>query len=270
MIFSIFNFQFPRRSAPGGPGGFLSIIPALEKLDRPITIFVGHFGSGKTEIAVNLAFLWQSIGKEVTIVDLDLIKPYFRCRLLREDFKARVIRLVAPGGEKFYADLPILMPEARGILERSLANNERVVLDVGGDDLGARVLGSVRDIIDRSKAHLLFVVNTMRPFAEDEQAIIKKLDQIEAAAQMKVTGLVANSHLMDETDLGVVGEGVELAERVSKATSIPLLFCAIISHLGAETFRAGGIELPVMPIVRHILPPFTSPPKGFLRPPSVV
>jgi hypothetical protein len=248
----------------------LDFSPALNKLDRPITIFVGHFGSGKTEIAVNLAFLWQSIGKEVTIVDLDLIKPYFRCRLLREDFKARVIRLVAPGGDKFYADLPILMPEARGILERSLDNNERVVIDLGGDDLGARVLGSVRDIVDKSRAHLLFVVNTMRPFAEDVDAIIKKIHDIETTAKMKVTGLIPNSHLMDETTLDVVAEGVELSKKVSEATSIPLFFCAIIKHLGTDIFQSGGIELPVLPIERHIMPPFSPPPKGFLRPPSVV
>ena len=87
---------------------------------------------------------------------------------------------------------------------------------------------------------------------------------------MKVTGLIPNSHLMDETTLDVVGEGVELSKKVSEATSIPLLFCAIIKHLGTEIFRTGGIELPVLPIERHILPPFSSPPKGFLRPPSVV
>ncbi len=193
--------------------------PALNKLDRPITIVVGHFGSGKTEIAVNLAFLWQSLGKEVTIVDLDLIKPYFRCRLLREDFKARVIRLVAPGGDKFYADLPILLPEARGVLERSLNEGEKVILDVGGDDLGARVLGSVRDILDKSHVHLLFVVNTKRPFAENSEEVIKKIGGIEATAKMKVTGLVANSHLMDETASDDIFEGIELSKEVSKATS---------------------------------------------------
>lgn len=243
---------------------------ALDKLDRPITILVGHHGSGKTEIAVNLAFLWQSLGKEVTIVDLDVIKPYFRSRQLREDFKARVIRLIAPTAEKVYADIPILMPEARGVLEKSMRADEKAVLDVGGDDLGARALGSVSSILDKSKAHLFFVINTRRPFAENEEGILKKIEDVETAAKMKITGLVSNSHLMDETVLKDVIEGIELSKKVSKATSIPLMFCAIINHLGAEIFRTGGVDIPMLPIERHILPPFASPPQGYVRPPSVV
>ncbi len=243
---------------------------ALDSLKKPISILVGHYGSGKTEIAVNLAFLWKELKKEVTIVDLDLIKPYFRCRLLREDFKARVIRLVAPEGGTFYGDLPILMPEARGVLEKSLKDGERIILDVGGDDLGARVLGSLSDIINEERTDLLFVINTKRPFAEDSENVIKKIREVETSAQRKITGLIANSHLMNETSYEDVISGVECTKEVSDRTLIPIKFCAIINNLGAEISQRGGIDIPILPLERHILPPFEQPPKGFLRPPSMV
>lgn len=248
----------------------MNFISALNRLQKPITILVGHYGSGKTEIAVNIAFYFKQLNKEVTIVDLDLIKPYFRCRLMREDFKARVIRLVAPEGVTFYADLPILLPEARGVLEKSLRNDEKIILDVGGDDLGARVLGSMNDVASDSKTDLLFVLNHNRPFAEDVDSVIKKIREVEGAAQMKVTGLIANSHLMEQTSEYDVTTSLEISKEVSKETSIPILFCAIINHLGDKIVHNGGLSFPLLPIERHILPPFIDPPKGFLRPPSVV
>jgi len=251
-------------------GGFLDFLPALKKIKKPFVILVGHYGSGKTEIAVNIAFYHKQNKKEVTIVDLDLIKPYFRCRLLREDFKARVIRLVAPEGGKFYADLPILLPEARGVLEKSAKKEEIVILDVGGDDLGARVLGSVNDVVKAEESELLFVLNHNRPFAEDVNAVVKKMREVEGAAQMKITGLIANSHLMDETSEEDVLNGLKISKEVSKETSIPIMFCAIINHLGEKIAQNGGLDLPILPLQRHILPPFSAPPKGFLRPPSVV
>lgn len=243
---------------------------ALLKLEKPITILVGHYGSGKTEIAVNVAFYFKQLNKEVTIVDLDLIKPYFRCRLLREDFKARVIRLVAPEGGNFYADLPILLPEARGVLEKSMKNDEKVIIDVGGDDLGARVLGSLSDVLKTENITLLFVLNHNRPFAEDVNSVIKKMREVEGASQMKITGLIANSHLMEETTEEDVIRALDISKEISKETFIPITFCAIISHLGEKIAQNGGIDFPILPLQRHILPPFSDPPKGFLRPPSVV
>lgn len=241
----------------------------IEKLEKQILILVGHYGSGKTEIAVNLAFYFNQIGKEVTIVDLDLIKPYFRCRLLREDFKARVIRLIAPENNTFYADLPILLPETRGVLERSLKNEEKVIIDVGGDDLGARVLGTLNDIVPLQRSELIFVVNHNRPFAEDVESVIMKIKEIEASSRMRVSSLIANTHLMDQTEIGDVLEGLKITKEISKLTSLPILFCAIIDSL-KEFLKEKGDDVLFLPIQRHIVPPFVNPPKGFLRPPTVV
>ena len=154
---------------------------ALEALTRPMTILVGHSGSGKTEIAVNLAFGLRRRGAQVTLVDLDLVKPYFRCRLAKDDLEARGIRLVAPQGDRFYADLPILVPEARTPAGDGTDGDSRVILDVGGNDLGARVLGSFAGMLDRMATDLLFVVNANRPFAEDLLSLRTMLYEVQAA-----------------------------------------------------------------------------------------
>lgn len=249
----------------GSGGGALSV------LEKPVTVLVGHFGSGKTEIAVNLAFGLRNGGTEVSLVDLDLVKPYFRCRLAKDDLVTRGIRLVAPEGERFYADLPILLPEARAIGKPD-GSGRRILFDVGGDDLGARVLGSVSGTIDRAQSDLLFVVNANRPFAEDLGAMKAMLDEVQVAARMEITGLVANTHLMEETTPDTVREGVRAARDLSGATGIPVKFCAILNRL-APAF--GGPEgtvdnLPVLVMERHIVAPFLAKPPGARRRSSVV
>ncbi len=245
---------------------------ALRALLKPITIFVGHFGSGKTEIAVNLAFGLRNLGQEVTLVDLDLVKPYFRCRLAKDDLSARGIRLVAPEGDRFYADLPILLPEARGALQADLDERHRMIFDVGGDDLGARVLGSISGLLSPGGADMLFVINTNRPFAEDHKAILAMFNEVETAARTPITGLVANTHLMEQTTRETVMEGVRASRKMERATGIPVRFCAILSGL-ADAF--GGPEgkvdnLPVLAMERHIVAPFAAKPLGARRRSSVV
>lgn len=255
-------------SLPGGGSGGL----AIDALTRPITILVGHFGSGKTEIAVNLAFGLRNGGAEVTLVDLDLVKPYFRCRLARDDLESRGIRLVAPAGDRFYADLPILVPEARNAARAEASRGSRLIFDVGGDDLGARVLGSLSGLLDRTATDLLFVVNVNRPFAEDLPTLRTMLYGIQAAARLEVTGLVANSHLMHETTPETVLGGIRIARALEALTGIPLRFCAMLKVLtGAfgEPERIAN-NLPILAMERHIVAPFAPKPCGTRRRSTVV
>ncbi len=239
---------------------------ALDALERPLIILCGHFGSGKSELAVNLAFGLRARGRKVLLGDLDLVKPYFRCRLVREDLEAEGIRLIAPEGEQLFADLPILLPTIVGAAQRAggsgpdspppVEEGLSTILDVGGDDTGARVLGSLAGRVDPARTDLLFVVNTNRPFAESEQAILAMLREVEAASRMKVTGLVANTHLMDETSLEDVRTGLEVTRALSASLGVPVRFCAV----GAAVLAAGSDELasldaPLLVIERHILPP---------------
>jgi len=255
----------------GGQPGLGSGGSALDALTRPVAILVGHFGSGKTEIAVNLAFGLRNRGAEVTLVDLDLVKPYFRCRLAKEDLEARGIRLVAPTGDRFYADLPILVPEARAAVRHGHGNGSRLIFDVGGGDLGARALGSLSGMVDRSSAEILFVVNANRPFAEDLSSLCTMLREVEAAARLDVTGLVANTHLLEETTPEIVRAGIRAARELETATGLPIRFCAMQRRL-AEAFggpHAVAEQLPILAMERHVVAPFAAQPLG-ARPRSSV
>jgi len=231
---------------------------ALEMLRRPVTILVGHFGSGKTEIAINLAFGLRRRGAEVTLVDLDLVKPYFRCRIAKEALEAAGIRLVAPKGEQFYADLPILVPDARAAARDSGASGARVIFDVGGHDLGARALGSLSGLLDRQATDLLFVVNASRPFAEDLSGLQSMLTAVQAAGRLAVTGLVANTHLMDETTRETIQHGIREARGLEAATGIPVRCCAMLHRYVREFGGASGTleGLPILALERHVVPPF--------------
>lgn len=245
----------------GDRGGASEVLRVLEK---PLVVLVGHFGSGKTEIAINLACLFRDQGEDVTLVDLDVVKPYFRSRLARQELEARGIELVVPGGEQFYADLPIVVPRVRGAV--SAGSGRRVIVDVGGDDTGARVLGVLSGVMDPQTTEFLFVVNGRRPFAEDAAAVEAMLREVEIAAGSKVTGLIANTHLMEETTPEVVAEGLLLAREVSTNTGVPLRFCAVLSRLQSALppLPAGNGRCPRLPIERRIVPPHQSSVRGSL------
>jgi hypothetical protein len=236
---------------------------ALDVLTAPVVILVGHFGAGKTEIAVNLACAFRERNESVALVDLDLVKPYFRSRLAKEELEARGITVVVPEGERFYADLPILVPQARGLLGNAAAGGLRVIVDVGGDDLGARVLGSVAGMVDPANAEVLFVVNGNRPFAESLEAVETMIKDVERAARLRITGLVANTHLMEETTPAIVASGIAMARLLAERTGIPLRFAAALGRFFVSDEGAhAGNGCPVLTIERHIVAPFRARPAG--------
>jgi hypothetical protein len=241
---------------------------ALETLTAPVTVLVGHFGAGKSEIAVNLAFGWRARGGAVTVVDLDVVKPYFRSRLLRDEMQARGITLVVPQDDRFYADLPIVVPEVRGAVGRAMAGEGRALVDVGGADVGARVLGSIPGLDDSSLTDVIFVVNGNRPFAESPDAVIGMLRDIERVSKLRVTGLAANTHLMNETTGATVTAGLDLAHAVSRGTGLPVRFWAMLAHLAADP--SGFSPLPWLPLTRQIITPLDPRPHGLRRRSSIV
>lgn len=227
---------------------------ALDALRAPVTLLVGHFGAGKSELSLNLAFGWRQRGLDVTLVDLDLVKPYFRSRLLRDELAAQGVRVVLPEDDRVFADLPIVVPGARAVAAGAVANGRRSIVDVGGAGVGSRVLGSVPALADPATTEILFVVNGSRPFAETPDAIVRMLREIEAAARVTVTGLVANTHLIDETTPAVVAAGLDLAGEVSAKAGVPVKFWAALAGV-AETTPDLGAGLPLLPLTRYITPP---------------
>lgn len=200
-------------------------------VNKKIFILSGHFGSGKTEIAINLAiFLRKKYGK-VAINDLDIINPYFRSRDVSDIFKQHDIELISPKGRFATADLPIVSAEMYRVLHD---HQYRLVVDAGGDKDGAMALGQYYSEWKELYPELLFVLNGNRPYVSTLEGAIETIRQIENASRLKVTGIINNSNLGNETTMDDIVKGYELSNRLSEKLGIPLVLTAISAHLEKE------------------------------------
>ena len=225
-----------------------TVIPA----ERVIAL-VGAYGSGKTEVSVNLALHLRQHGLTVQIADLDLVNPYFRCREACALMDAAGIRVVIPPGAQAFADLPIIVPQIAGML--SPPEGTVSVLDVGGDDVGARALASFRPLLHDGAYELWQVVNARRPFSDSVAACLEMQDAIRLSSRLQVTGIVANTHLIDQTTEAVVLDGVALARAVAQAAAVPLRLVAVMDEL-ADAPGIRDLPEPVLRLHRRMLPPW--------------
>jgi len=220
---------------------------------------VGAYGSGKTEISVNLAVAVASTGRKVQIADLDIVNPYFRCREARLLMEQHDIRVVVPPGAQEYADLPIVLPEIAGMLQPP--EGVLTLFDVGGDEVGARVLASMRPRIIDGQYELWQVINSRRPFTGTVEGCLNMLREMELASRLRITGLLVNSHLIEQTTQDVVLEGWSLAREVAEKSGLPIRCVAAMEQL-ADAPEIAGIEAPLLRLQRHMLPPWLGPRVG--------
>ncbi len=220
-----------------------------------IVIVVGNYGSGKTEVSVNLAVYQKRKGIDVRLADLDLVNPYFRTREAKEALAEMGIEVVLPPAKYLHADLPILTPEISGMIRNP---SQLTILDVGGDDIGARVLAALSDSLKLHLAKgngLKQVINAFRPFTDSVQGCQKIRREIEQASKMNVTGIIGNTHLIDDTTSADIYQGYEFAMRLSKESGLPLEFITISANLLKEV-DLSGFSCPVLPIERQLVPPW--------------
>ncbi len=185
-------------------------------------IFTGGMGSGKTEIAVNTAFLLSSVSPSpIYLIDLDTVKPYYRSRHLQEDLTTTSIKVVAPPEPYIHADLPLLTPEVKALL---LDRRGKMIIDLGGDDTGARVLGFYHQELQNRKYQFLYVINISRPYAGELKQIDEMMARVENSSRLSITGIINNTHLVWETTEQVILEGAEVAREIARIHSLPLLF----------------------------------------------
>ena len=215
---------------------------------KGIVVICGNYGSGKTETAVNLAMVKKQDGLDVKIADLDLVNPYFRTREARGLLEDMGIDVVLPDIKYMHADLPILTPAVAGIIQQP---SELTILDAGGDDAGVTVLAALADHLSKKQVQMLQIINPFRPFTENVEGCIKMKEEIEKSSKLKITGIVSNANLIDETTIEHIYKGYELLKDVSKATGIEMKFITAGSHLISQ-LELNDFTCPVLKIDRKL------------------
>lgn len=217
-----------------------------------IVVIVGNYGSGKTEVSINLAVNKKRAGIDVKIADLDLVNLYFRTREARSQLSLMGIDMALPPEKYLQADLPILSPVIAGLIKNPV---ELTIVDAGGNDAGATVLAALADAFKGKSVHMLQVVNPLRPFTGTVKGCLKIRSEIEAASKMTINGIVGNSNLIDETRAEDIYNGYDFVKLLSQESGLALKFITVPSDLMTE-IDISRFSCPVLQIKRQLVPPW--------------
>ncbi len=199
---------------------------------KRLTILCGHYGSGKTNVAVNLALALKKSHDAVTVADLDIVNPYFRTKDSTALFEREGIRLICSPYANSNVDIPALPAEMYALTDDRTMH---AVLDIGGDDRGALVLGRLAPaILQENNYEMLAVINRYRPLTADAAATVEVLREIEAAGGIPFTGIVHNSNLGDATTAADVVNSVPYADEVARTMGIPVVMTTVRQDLLSE------------------------------------
>lgn len=199
---------------------------------KRVTVFAGHYGSGKTNIAVNYALKISETEKSVSIADLDIVNPYFRTKDSAKMLEKSGIRLISSEYANTNVDTPALPAEIYSVFSDKSVH---AVLDVGGDDRGALALGRyVPYMLEENDYEMLFVINKYRFLTADAASTVEVMREIEAAAGLKFTGIVNNSNIGEETTAQAVLDSLEYANEVSKITNLEIKMTTVKKELFKE------------------------------------
>ena len=208
------------------------------KNNKRVTLFSGHYGSGKTNVAVNYALSLRTSGQEVLIADLDIVNPYFRTEDSRVRLEQAGIRLICSAYANTNLDIPALPQDLYAVTDDK---GSRAIVDVGGDDRGALALGRIAPaLLEENDYEMLMVVNCYRPLTPDAPSTIEVMREIETAGKIKFTGIVNNSNLGNETTALDVLNSVPYAEEIARETGLPILFTSV--HWSLQGELEGKIE----------------------------
>ena len=187
---------------------------------KRLTLFAGHYGSGKTNIAVNYALHLAGEGKKVCIADLDIVNPYFRTKDSEKQLSAAGVDLISPQFANSNVDLPALPAEAYRLVEDRSSYG---IMDIGGDDRGAYALGRyVPYILQENNYRMVFVANCYRPLTRTPEEAMEVMAEIEAACGLKFTDLINNANLGWETDADTVLASIDYMEKLSQLSGLPI------------------------------------------------
>ncbi len=199
---------------------------------KRLTLFAGHYGSGKTNIAVNYALHLAREGKKVCIADLDIVNPYFRTKDSERELGEAGVRLVSPQYANSNVDLPALPAESYSLVQDKSVYG---IMDIGGDDRGAYALGRfVGAIKAENDYRMVFVVNCYRPLTTTVEDAIEIMREIEAACGLEFTDIVNNSNLGEETTRETVMDSLDFVTRLSETTGLPVWMHTVESSVACE------------------------------------
>ena len=208
---------------------------------KRLTLFAGHYGSGKTNIAVNYAMLLADEGKKVCIADLDIVNPYFRTKDSESELRDKGVTLICSEYANTNVDVPAIPAESYRIVQDKSCFS---VIDIGGDDRGAYALGRFADAIKaEGEYRMAFVLNRYRPLTSTVEGAAEIMREIEMASGIKFNCIVNNSNIGSETTPDVVRESLAFAEDVSLATGLPIWINTVEKTIANEI-----TDIPVLPL----------------------
>ena len=199
---------------------------------KRLTILCGHYGSGKTNIAVNMALDLRQQRDNVAIADLDIVNPYFRSKDSEDEFREKGVRLICSDFASSNVDLPSMPADLYAITDDKSMS---VIMDIGGDDRGAYALGRLRELIlNEDDYEMLMVINRYRPLTPDAPSTIEVMREIELACGIPFTGVINNSNLAGETDAAVILGSAAYAQEVCRLSGLPLVLTTVEERLYDE------------------------------------
>ena len=216
-------------------------------LDHRLTIIIGAYGSGKSEIAVNLSLAQRKAlpDKKLLIADMDIVNPFYRSSDCAASLEEAGIRLITPMYAGSNVDAPVLPPDMYVIFDDE---SYQGIFDIGGEDMGAIVLGSIRKRIENADAVIYMAVNTLRPFTSDPEQISIMTNELAAAAGFKIDGYLNNTNLLEET---IVAEGEAKILEASKITGVPLIANCVMDSVDMPEGKLKNPELFTMKRMIH-------------------
>lgn len=208
---------------------------------KKITIFAGHYGSGKTNLAVNTALRLRTAHDNVILCDMDIVNPYFRTKDSEDVLEAAGVRLISPRFANSNVDLPYLPAENAAIF----AGDAVSVIDVGGDDSGAIALGQYAERIENAGYDMLLVLNARRYLTREPDEAVAIMREIEAASSLRFTGLVNNTNLGHESTAAIVTGARDYCAAVAEKTGLPVVATAYREDLEPELGAPDGEPWPI-------------------------
>lgn len=229
-------------------------IQLMEKYDWPKAIAVtGALGSGKTEWVLNLALGFSSAGEKVTIADVDIINPYFCIRQVSETLTEQGFSILTAPDKAKWSDMSLVTAQ----VDWALSKPGRLLMDVGGDAEGALALKKYGDRMKKAGYLLIMVVNAFRPMTSTVEGIALMKKRMEEIGELEVGALISNSHLMTETTIENVSDGLSLVEEAGRELDLPVLYAGVPPHLEVDAevlLEASSVSS--WPVSRYMLLPW--------------